>query len=132
MKKVLLWCLVLGISSFSFAEYSPPSRELLVELINKKYAIKELDSKCNTLSELGSAFMKSRQSHLSSELLSNLIEADSLPLDMKAKEKQMVLQAFLTPIINDLDDKNRVISHFGLMVFLECREKGLVKDWDLK
>lgn len=132
MKKIFLLCLMSGISSFSFAEYSPPSRELLVELITKKYAIKEVDSKCNTLSELGGAFMKSRQSHLSSDSLFNLIETDSLPLDMKNKEKQMLRQAFLTPIINDLDDKNRVISHFGVMVFLECREKGLSENWNLK
>lgn len=109
-----------------------PSKEELISMIDRKYEIEKRDKKCETLSELGRVFMKSRQLGVSFETLYGSVDKGTFPDDMKVKERQMIIQAFNYPRYEIESDQFKVSEKFHLQAFLECREKGLSENWNLK
>nr|WP_312326302.1 hypothetical protein [Acinetobacter oleivorans] len=134
MKKIVLLVAVVLMPKICLANTNIelPSKEELIKMIDKKYEIQTRDSKCKTLSELAKAIMEGRQNGLSFDYVYKTADEGSLPEDMKMKQRQIVLQAYEYPLYSSDEDKLKAIGTFHLKSFLECRNRGVEQDWDLR
>ncbi|WP_151777176.1 hypothetical protein [Acinetobacter brisouii] len=135
MRKIILGILCLSTilaTQNALANSELPTKEELLTMLDKKYQIKRMDLKCDTLADLAKAIMDGYQKGVSFDSQYKSANEDSLPEDIKMKERQMVIQAYSYPIYTDKSDKFRVTEKFYLKSFLECRDKGVIRDWDLR
>ncbi|WP_353172455.1 hypothetical protein [Acinetobacter rudis] len=131
MKKIIVLVLTFIVSDVAVAEYQLPEIGEIEVLMEERYAIIQVDRKCETLSGLAKFYMKSRQNEVSKDYQYSSVDKSKLPDDMKLKEKQIIRQAHEIPVFHAESDRKKIEVIFENNAFLECRKKGMGADWKL-